>query len=202
MAASLSAEDRLTDVEQETLLDIADASIVAGLRGEGPQVPRLDGLPESLHRPRGVFVTIEVDGFLNGCIGVVHPRESLATETAHSAWSAAFADPRLPSLRDAGYERLRIEVSVLGPLTPLDATTSAELTRVLHPPEDGLLLAGAGRQAVFLPKVWEKVADPDEFVDRLRQKAGWPADGWPVDAGAFRFTTETFARGTSRTLRS
>ena len=176
------------------LLDLADAAVADGLRGRGPQVPDVADLPRPLQDPRGVFVTLNVDGELNGCIGTIEPREPLGLAVGRLARSAAFADPRLPPLRPRDYAGLTIEVSVLSPLEPVDASSRPELLEQLRPGVDGLVLAAGHHQGVFLPAVWEKLPDPDAFLDHLLRKAGLRPDTWPSGLRAQRFTVEKLSR--------
>ncbi len=55
----------------DRLLDLAEASIVDGLAGRPPHLPPLADLPSELRTARGTFVTLTVDGSLNGCIGTI-----------------------------------------------------------------------------------------------------------------------------------
>jgi AmmeMemoRadiSam system protein A len=183
----------LTAEEGARLLEVAHDSIVRGLGGAGLTLPDLGTLPAGLGRPAGVFVTLEVDGQLNGCIGTITPDQALAHATARHARSAAFEDPRLPLLRPEDYPRLTVEVSVLSALTPVAAGSPEQLLASLRPHVDGLVLTGAGRRGVFLPKVWERLPEPGEFVAHLLFKAGLPPAWWPPDAAAQRFTVQEFS---------
>lgn len=190
----------LSTDEADVLLRVADAAIVAGLHGRRPAPVDTASLPDALRAPRGVFVTLHVDGELNGCIGSIEGTEPLARAAARHAWAAAFADPRLPPLTRADYPRTSIEVSVLSPLTPVPATSRASLAAQLRPHADGLVLGDGHRRAVFLPAVWETLPDPDEFVDRLLRKGGF-GPGWSPSLRAERFTAEVHARTPSSTAR-
>jgi hypothetical protein len=95
-----AAWDRPLDADHtDLLLDIAERAIVDGLRNSRPTVPTPDELPDELHRPVGAFVTLNVHGQLNGCIGSIETDEPVGVSVARHAWSAAFTDPRLPALR-------------------------------------------------------------------------------------------------------
>jgi hypothetical protein len=183
MVPSLSADDL------HRLIDIAEASVVAGLEGRRAAAPDLGTLPRSLQRPAGAFVTLTVDGELNGCIGTIEGGEAVGVVVSRLAWDAAFADPRLPALTVADYEALVLEVSVLSPLEPLAAGTSRDLLGNLNPGVDGLLIEAHRRRAVFQPSVWRQLPDPVDFVARLQQKAGLDPHGWPAGMLAWRFTT-------------
>ena len=181
-------------VHNDLLLDIAERAIVDGLDHRRPTVPTPDELPDELRRPVGAFVTLNVRGQLNGCIGSIDTEEAVGVSVARHAWSAAFADPRLPSLRWLDYDHLDIEVSLLSPLAPIVAWSRAALLDVLQPGVDGLLIATGSRRAVFLPSVWEQLPSPETFLTHLMHKAGLDPASWPDDLRAFGFTAEKFGR--------
>jgi AmmeMemoRadiSam system protein A len=184
----------LDEIETEVLLEIADAEIVAGLRGHVPTAPDPLDLPEMLRAPVGSFVTLTVRSELNGCVGSIEGFEPLGLSVARHAWSAAFADPRLPALRAVDYAHLTIEVSILSPLAEIAADSRREMLDALRPDVDGLVIAAGRQRAVFLPAVWDAVADPVEFLDRLYMKAGLRPGSWPQDIQAFRFTADKIRR--------
>ncbi len=176
------------------LLDLAEDAIADGLLGRPLAAPDPRTLPPALREPRGVFVTLTVDGRLNGCIGTIESAEPLGQAVGCYARSAAFADPRLPPLRPSDHPSLTIEVSVLSPLAPMPATPREELMERVRPGVDGLVIAAGNRQGVFLPAVWDKLPDAADFLDRLQLKAGLPLGTWPEGMRAWRFTADKFAR--------
>ncbi len=194
MAPSPSTDRALGATEAGLLLDIADQAIVVGLLGRPPFVPDPDGLPPALNTRSGAFVTLTVEGALNGCIGSIEGGEPLGVSVAHHAWAAAFADPRLPALRPADYAHLVIEVSILSPLTRLAVRSRRDLLARLRAGVDGLVIAAGRRRAVFLPAVWDSLADPVDFLDHLYLKAGLAPGTWPVGMEAFRFTADKIGR--------
>lgn len=176
------------------LLDLAEAAVVDGLRGRPLARPGTSELPPALREPRGVFVTLTVDGELNGCIGTIATDEPVGRAVARCARSAAFADPRLPRLRLDDYDGLTIEVSVLSPLAPIPAASRQEVLDQLRPGVDGLQIAAGTRQGLFLPSVWSKLPDPTDFLDHLQRKAGLPPSTWPPAMRAWRFTADKLSR--------
>jgi AmmeMemoRadiSam system protein A len=189
-----TSERPLGVADVDLLLDIAERAIVAGLRDVGPTGPALHELPDALRRPAGTFVTLNVRGELNGCIGSIESDEPLGVGVARHAWSAAFTDPRLPALRWVDFDHLDIEISILSPLAPIAAPSRADLLDQLEPRVDGLLIAAGSRRAVFLPSVWEQLPSAATFLDHLFRKAGLPLDWWPDDLRAFTFTADKFGR--------
>lgn len=197
MERSLSRDASVTSVTSEhaeLLLDIAEVSIRARFDGTRFPGPDLRRVPERLRQPCGAFVTLHVDGQLNGCIGNIDTNDPLATCIALLAIQAAFEDPRLPPLTEADLYGLHIEVSLLSPHTGVPAGTRAQLIGQLTPGVHGLIIASGHHRAVFLPSVWAQLPDPEQFLDQLLRKAGLATDRWPSDMHAEAFTTESFGR--------
>ena len=181
------AEPEFDDRSRAQLVAVAATAIRAGLLGTPPDPAGWwRDLPDALQRPFPVFVTVAVDGRLNGCIGTLQP-EPLAGAVSRLAWEAAFADPRLPALDWAEYPRADVKISVLSEPEPLDVAVEDELIGALRPGMDGVIIASGGRRATFLPAVWETLPDPAEFVHQLERKAG--IRGWPRGARAWRYTS-------------
>ena len=180
--------------QAELLLDIAEVSIRACLEGTLYPGPDVTLLPERLRQPCGAFVTLHVDGRLNGCIGTIHSDEPIGACISKLAIEAAFDDPRLPRLQREDLDGLHIEVSLLSPPTVVPATSRAELIEHLIAHQTGLIISSGARRAVFLPSVWGQLPLPDDFIDHLLRKAGLPTDSWPSDLRAEVFTTESFGR--------
>lgn len=194
MDPSPSADSSTGERTRTALLDLAESAIRDRLdRRSRPDVD-VDALPVELRRPGGVFVTLLVRGELNGCIGNLDSRDPIGISVPRLAVESAFHDPRLPALGAADLPHLHIEVSLLSRRAPVPAVTRAELLANLRPGVDGLVLASGRRSAVFLPSVWEQLADPNMFVDRLLAKAGLLPAAWPNDMRAEVFTAEKFGR--------
>lgn len=183
-----------SDEDLDALFALADQGVRAGLHGRRPPAPDLGSLAPALRVPHGAFVTLEVAGELNGCIGTIESDEPLGVAAPRLAWAAAFADPRLPQLTGADYPSLEIKLSLLSPLEPLPAGSEAELVAALRPGIDGVVIRGRGTQATFLPAVWPKLRDPLTFVRHLEDKAGLRPGHWPTGMQAWRYTAEEHHR--------
>lgn len=196
MEPSASPEVRppLEEAEVDALFGLADAGVRAGLGGHPHPAMDPAALVPALRERCGAFVTLEVAGELNGCIGTVEPVEPLGVAVARLAWAAAFADPRLPPLTATDYPWLEIKLSLIGPLEPLPATSEAELAAALRPGVDGLLIRRGAAHATFLPAVWEKLADPVTFLRHLEAKAGLRPGRWPAGMRAWRYTATEHRR--------
>jgi hypothetical protein len=182
----------LGDAERSWLLTRARAAIGHELiTGEVDPLGDRD-VPEQLCLPGASFVTLEREGGPVGCIGSLEPTRPLWVDVARNARAAALGDPRYEPLDRAGLDGAVVRISVLSPLQPLP-TGRDELIVALRPGTDGVLLETDDHRGTFLPTVWEKVPVPEQFVAALLAKAELPADTWPVDVRAWRYTTDEFA---------
>jgi AmmeMemoRadiSam system protein A len=175
------------------LLRTASEAIEARLARRPLAEPSTGALPVELLAERASFVTLTVEGALRGCCGSIEPRRALALDVWHNAQVSAFNDPRFPPLEAWEWVRVDLEISILTPLERVEVRSEAELVRGLVPGKDGLLVAWRGMRATFLPKVWEQLPQPREFLARLKAKAGWPVDFWAEDVEVWRYGTETIA---------
>jgi len=184
---------RLETRSRELLLRTASEAIEARLARRPLAEPSTGALPVELRAERASFVTLTVEGALRGCCGSIEPRRALALDVWHNAQVSAFNDPRFPPLEAWEWVRVDLEISILTPLERVEVRSEAELVRGLVPGKDGLLVAWRGTRATFLPKVWEQLPQPREFLARLKTKAGWPVDFWAEDVEVWRYGTETIA---------
>ena len=90
-------------------------------------------------------------------------------------------DPRFAPLTADELARTRIEVSLLEAAQPFTVRDEADAMARLRPGVDGLILRHGSRRATFLPQVWEQLPAPADFIGRLKQKAGLPANYWGPD---------------------
>jgi AmmeMemoRadiSam system protein A len=188
MEPSLSPED------VDALFALADLGVRAGFAGQPAPTIAPDALHPTLREPWGAFVTIEVDGELNGCIGSIVAIEPLGAAVPQLAWKAAFADPRLPALTPADYPSAEIKVSVLTPLEPVPAGSEAELLANLAVGKDGVVIRSGAANATFLPAMWDKLPEPLTFLRHLEAKAGLRPGSWPSHMEAWRYRSTDFRR--------
>src|SRR5947207_619046 len=116
-------------------------------------------------------------------------RRPLGAEVARVAQSAAKEDPRFEPLRASELEGLEVEVSVLGPLEPIDPFDERAFEIGRH----GLMVERGWRRGLLLPQVatewgWDLVT----FLSQTCVKAGLPPDAWRNGASVYRFTGAVF----------
>ena len=176
---------RLSNEEKEVLLKEARLTLENHFADKEPPAG-LEADPR-LNLPGAVFVTLTKGGKLRGCVGTIVPSMTLMDAVRYGAFSAAFRDGRFRSLEREELPEIKIEVSVLSPLSPLPA---AEIKPRLH----GVVAVKDGRSGLFLPQVWEQIPDKENFMGELcEQKAGLPRDCWK-DPGTqlYAFTVDPF----------
>jgi len=183
----------LSEVAQHRLLQIARSSIAHGLVSHQPLAIEADDLPGVLCEPVASFVTLRHREMLRGCVGSLEAVRPLAESVSLAAFSAAFKDTRFPPLREDELHVVSIEISVLSTLEPMTVSGEQSLLDQLQPGIDGLLLDDQWHRATFLPKVWEQLAEPVDFLKALKQKAGLPPDYWSGTLRFRRYRTLTFS---------
>ena len=175
----------LSPNEKTELLALARESVQKRLKGERFN-PRLFDRPR-FNLPAAVFVTwTQKNGELRGCIGTTEPCDTLGNAVVQYAQTSAFEDPRFPAVDEKELAGLRAEISILSAPRP----ARAEDIR----PGLGVIVGRGGRRGLFLPQVWEKLPDREEFMSSLcLHKAGLPADFWKhPEAELAVFTVSAF----------
>jgi AmmeMemoRadiSam system protein A len=168
----------LTDEERKTLLTLARKAIARAAQGKKLPSLDLDQLPEALQRDGASFVTLNKQERLRGCIGSLEARRPLALDVRENAAGAALRDPRFPPVRPEEVDTLHIEISVLSTPEPLDYDDADDLLAKLRPGVDGVVIERDWHRGTFLPQVWDKISDPQQFLHRLCLKAGLSPDAY------------------------
>lgn len=172
-----------TQEEKEKMIATARSSIYSylGLKYDGDDSP-VGVLKEKGY---GVFVTLNLNGNLRGCIGRFTSPSSLHSTIREMARSAAFDDPRFPALSKKEAPEIEIEVSVLSPLKRIQSIDEFKLGR------DGIYMIKGYNHGTFLPQVAKETGwNTEEFLGHCaRDKAGIGYYGWK-DAELYTYQTE------------
>lgn len=121
---------------------------------------------------KATFVTLTLHGRLRGCIGSIIAHRPLIDDLVGNAESSAFHDPRFVPLSDKEFEVVKIEVSLLTDPQWIEYRDADELSQIIRPNIDGVILRYKNHQATFLPQVWEEINDFETFFAHLGLKAG------------------------------
>lgn len=137
----------------------------------------------------GAFVTLRraSDGELRGCVGQLESDEPLVRIVAAMAVAAASRDSRFEPVAAGELLSLRVEISVLSPLAPIEPH-AVEVGR------HGLAVRLRERRGVLLPQVAvEHAWDRETFLAQTCLKAGLPKDAWRQPGiGISGFTATVF----------
>ncbi|PHS38529.1 MAG: AMMECR1 domain-containing protein [Sulfurovum sp.] len=120
-----------------------------------------------------VFVTIntEPNDQLRGCIGSLQAYRPLYKDIIFNAQSAAMRDPRFQPLSVEELQHITLEVAILSEPQVLAYHDKKDLESKIIPLQDGVVLKHQGKQATYLPHVWEDLPKFDDFFSSLCRKA-------------------------------
>lgn len=181
--ASLVFHDelKLTRAEQTELLGLGRRTLDSYVRDH--RVPEID--TEWLAKfpvfrlPRGVFVTLNKDGRLRGCIGDLFSSNSIFANVAQNAVNAAVHDNRFPPVTPEELDRIELSITVLGFPQLVRVNEPRDYLKVLRPQVDGVILSYQGRRSTYLPQVWGSFHnDGEQFLSNLCAKQGAPPSCW------------------------
>ncbi|MBI5235009.1 MAG: AmmeMemoRadiSam system protein A [Deltaproteobacteria bacterium] len=178
----------LNKTEKESLLKTARSSIESHFDRIGAgrtYAPQTDG---ALSENRGAFVSLYMGRALRGCIGLLTSGKPLHETVAEMAFSAAFHDTRFMPIEKTELDRLRMEITVLSPLTPMLDPEGIEIG--VH----GIYIVKGKNSGVLLPQVAASHGfDKHEFLDQTCLKAGLAPGAWKKGAMVFLFKAEVFS---------
>lgn len=183
---------KLSKDDQQSCLQVARQSIKHGLKeGRALQV-NTSHYSDYLQKNFASFVTLYIKGSLRGCIGGLQATQPLINDISEHAYAAAFQDPRFPALVSDEYDQLEIKVSVLGKPEKISFISEEDLLQQIRPNIDGLILEHSYNRSTFLPSVWEQLPDKKEFLNHLKEKAGFTFDWWDNAVKISRYETFSF----------
>jgi hypothetical protein len=175
----------LTDEQRRLLLSVARRSVAHQVHGHALEPVDQYELPPA----SGVFVTLKKRGELRGCLGTLDCYAGLLSEVVRCAADAASRDLRFPPVTRLELAEVAIQISVLGPLEPIDPLYAGAFSIGTH----GLMVEKGRRRGLLLPQVaveWAWTAE--QFLRQTCLKAGLSADAWQVGAMVYRFDAEVF----------
>ncbi|UCG30358.1 MAG: AmmeMemoRadiSam system protein B [candidate division WOR-3 bacterium] len=172
--------------EKEKLKTIARETIEAAVHGK--KLPQPTGITKKLKEPYGIFVTINKQGNLRGCIGRIIGDQPLYLTCQQMARAAALEDPRFPPVAEKELSSLQIEISILTPMKRISNKDEIVVGR------DGLYIRKGMYSGLLLPQVAAEYGwTVDEFLTQTCYKAGLSTDVLnSKDTEIYRFSAEVF----------
>lgn len=144
---------------------------------------------------QGVFVTLQKDGELRGCIGFPEPVFPLYEAIIKAARAAAFEDPRFMPLSKHELKDIKFEVSVLTVPELVKVNKPEDYLKKIKIGEDGLIIRGMYHSGLLLPQVFtEYNCDAKTALEMTCQKAGLNAEAWKeLKNRIYKFQAEIFS---------
>lgn len=181
----------LTPIARQKLFDLAESALEYAVINRGPILVKLSDYERELREERASFVTLkDKEGELRGCVGSLWPNRPLVADVAYNAYAASNEDTRFLPVELAELP-LQIHISVLSVPKLVKSHSEAFLLSQLQVGVHGLIISDGKHSATFLPAVWEQIPDPEEFLQALKNKAGFPANYWPSSIVAYSYTVES-----------
>jgi AmmeMemoRadiSam system protein A len=176
---------QLSDADQEELIRLARQALEESVRCH--RLSKIQKPQGRLSEPRGAFVTLHKAGRLRGCIGYVEAARPLYQTVSECALAAALRDPRFSPVTPDELDSLRLEISVLSPLTEIRPDQ-------IEVGQHGLLISRGFQRGLLLPQVaveWKW--DRERFLAETCLNAGLPPDAWKHGATIEAFTAQVFS---------
>ncbi len=178
-------KSNFTSEERQMILDLARVSVDYAVKNHKVAQINYDTIPPKFMEKGAVFVTLQKNGQLRGCIGDILPQKPLVDSIITRAYSAALEDSRFQKVTVEELSQLDIEVSVLTPPIPVSGYDKIQIGT------HGIILQKGKNSAVFLPQVpVEQGWTLEETLSHLSQKAGLKSDDWKEDCIFYVFAAE------------
>ena len=127
----------------------------------------------------GVFVTINDQSGLRGCIGYPLAVKKLSHALIDAAISAATDDPRFSSITSDELEKLVFEVTLLSDTEEISANSPDGIISAIKIGRDGLIIEEGFQSGLLLPQVpIEYNWNVEEFLNHTCHKAGLRSGAW------------------------
>lgn len=127
----------------------------------------------------GVFVTLNKNNNLRGCIGYPLPSQKLSQALFDASLSAALDDPRFEPVKFDELNGITLEVTVLTPPQEIIVNDPIEYPSKIKVGRDGLIVKYSFYSGLLLPQVpieygWNEI----EFLEHTCEKAGLEKNFW------------------------
>lgn len=168
----------ISDQDGERLVKTARSAVTEFLK-TGKKITLNEDFKSRFSYHSGLFVTLNIDEKLRGCIGFPTPEKKLYQSLVDAAVAAATKDPRFPSVKFEELSDISFEVTVLTPLEEIKVENNSEYPTKIRVGRDGLIIRSEFGAGLLLPQVpVESGWDEEEFLNHVCEKADLPRDCW------------------------
>ncbi len=168
----------ISDNDGEILVKTARSAVTEHLK-TGKKVTLEGDFRSRFSYNSGVFVTLNKDEKLRGCIGFPTPERKLYQSLVDAAVASATEDPRFPSVRYEELSDISFEVTVLTPPEEISVENTSEYPSKIRVGRDGLIVRWEFGSGLLLPQVPVEYGwNEEEFLNHTCEKAGASPDHW------------------------
>lgn len=168
----------ISDKDGEILVKTARSAVTEHLK-TGKKIKLEEDFKSRFSYNSGVFVTLNEDKKLRGCIGFPTPERKLYQSLVDAAVASANEDPRFPSVRYEELSNISFEVTVLTPPEEISVENTSEYPSKIRVGRDGLIVRWEFGAGLLLPQVPVEYGwNEEEFLNHTCEKAGAPQDHW------------------------
>jgi len=174
----MSEDSKLSDSDGIILVKTARKAVTEFL-SNGNKMKMEADLEKKFSFNSGVFVTLNKNDGLRGCIGFPMPVKKLSRAIVDGAIAAATEDPRFPPVATKELDSITFEVTVLTPPMEIDVSDPIEYLSKIKVGRDGLIISHSFYSGLLLPQVpGEYGWNVEEFLQHTCHKAGLEKDFW------------------------
>ena len=171
------ASSNLSDEDGTTLVQTA-RKIVTEFVKNGCRLELDEELKSKFSFESGIFVTLNIQDDLRGCIGFPLPRK-LTDALPEAAIAAASQDPRFSPVKPDELDKIIFEITILTPPVEIEVDDPQQLPSKIKVGRDGLIVKQGYNSGLLLPQVPVECGwNEEEFLDFTCQKAGLPSNCW------------------------
>ena len=146
---------------------------------DGKKIEPSNDIKSKFSFKSGVFVTLDKEDNLRGCIGFPTPDRLLHQSLVDAAIASSTEDPRFPPVRLQELDNITFEVTILTPPVEIKVNDTSEYPKMIKIGRDGLIVKWELGSGLLLPQVpveygWNEI----EFLNHTCEKAGAPPNHW------------------------
>ncbi len=168
----------LSNYDGEILVRTARVAVTEYLK-TGKKIILQEDFKSKFSYNSGVFVTLNKEENLRGCIGFPTPVKKLYQSLVDAAIASATEDPRFPPLQYEELDDISFEVTILTTPEEVMVTNPHEYLSKIKVGRDGLIVKWEFGSGLLLPQVpIEYGWNEEEFLNHTCEKAGAPPDCW------------------------
>ncbi len=168
----------LSDKDGEILVKTARKVVTEYLK-EGKKIKLSDDVKSKFSYKSGIFVTLNKEEYLRGCIGFPTPDRILYESLVEASIASATEDPRFSPVEFDELNEISFEVTILTPPIEVKVNDTSEYPKLIKVGRDGLIVKWEYGAGLLLPQVPVEYGwNEEEFLSHTCEKAGAPSSHW------------------------